>query len=86
MGRLHAILQPPSGAALRQNIWWQAHQPLPVTDGWRIAATQSNTVLVYAAPVGSIGQQPRENLLREALVQAAAQGLLVGAAMPLAGA
>lgn len=85
MGQLHAILQPPTGASLQQNIWWQAHEALPVTDGWRTAANQSNSVLVYAAPVGSIGQQPREDLLREALVQAAAQGVLVAAAMPLAG-
>lgn len=85
MGQLHAILQPPTGATFQQNIWWQAHQALPVTEGWRSAANQSNTVLVYAAPVGSIGQQPREDLLREALVHAAAQGLLVAAAMPLAG-
>ncbi|WP_070012306.1 hypothetical protein [Streptomyces abyssalis] len=86
MGQLHAILQPPTGSSVQQNIWWQAHQALPVTDGWRNSANQSNTVLVYAAPVGAIGQQPREDLLREALVQAAAQGVLVGAAMPLAGA
>jgi hypothetical protein len=85
MGQLHAILQPPTGGSHQQNIWWQAHQALPVTDGWRSTANQSNTVLVYAAPVGSIGQQPREDLLREALVQAAAQGVLVAAAMPLAG-
>ncbi|WP_314173737.1 hypothetical protein [Streptomyces winkii] len=85
MGQLHAILQPPTGGSIQQNIWWQAHQALPVTDAWRNSANQSNTVLVYAAPVGSIGQQPREDLLREALVQAAAQGVLVGAAMPLAG-
>ncbi|OEV08913.1 hypothetical protein [Streptomyces nanshensis] len=85
MGQLHAILQPPAGGSLQQNIWWQAHQALLVTDGWRAAANQSNSVLVYAAPVGSIGQQPREDLLREALVQAAAQGVLVAAAMPLAG-
>jgi hypothetical protein len=85
MGQLHAILQPPTGNSPQQNIWWQAHQALPVTDGWRNAANQSNTVLVYAAPVGAIGQQPREDLLREALVQAAARGVLVGAAMPLAG-
>lgn len=85
MGQLHAILQPPTGGSVQQNIWWQAHQALPVTDAWRNSANQSNTVLVYAAPVGTIGQQPREDLLREALVQAAAQGVLVGAAMPLAG-
>ncbi|WP_055488188.1 hypothetical protein [Streptomyces sp. WMMB 322] len=85
MGQLHAILQPPTGGSLQQNIWWQAHEALPVTDGWRTAANQSNSVLVYAAPVGSIGRQPREDLLREALVQAAAKGVLVAAAMPLAG-
>lgn len=42
-------------------------------------------MLVYAAPAGSIGQQPREDLLRDALEKAAAAGLLVAAAMPLAG-
>ncbi|MEU9603571.1 hypothetical protein [Streptomyces sp. NPDC048057] len=79
MGKLHAILQA-GGVA-----WWQAHQALQVTEGWRTAANKSKTVLVFAAPVGAIGQQPREDLLRDALEKAAARGLLVAAAMPLAG-
>ncbi|URM91899.1 hypothetical protein LUW75_20165 [Streptomyces sp. MRC013] len=82
-GQLHAILQPGEGG--RQAAWWQAHQPLQVTEGWRTAANRSHTVLVFAAPVGSIGQQPREDLLRDALEKAAANGGLVAAAMPLAG-
>jgi hypothetical protein len=80
MGQLHAILQP--GAA---GAWWQAHQPLPVSDGWRVAVNKSNEVYVYAAPAGSIGQQPREDLLQSALARAAERGLLVGATMPLSG-
>ncbi|WP_455354607.1 hypothetical protein [Streptomyces sp. SYSU K217416] len=84
MGQLHAVLQPGTGGG-SPVAWWQAHQPLQVTDGWRAAANRSHTVLVYAAPVGSIGQQPREDLLRDALEKAAASGLLVAAAMPLAG-
>ncbi|WP_344322142.1 hypothetical protein [Streptomyces macrosporus] len=84
MGRLHAILQP-GIAGGQPTSWWQAHQPLPVTDDWRTAATRTHTVFVYAAPVGAIGQQPREDLLREALEKAAASGVLVAAAMPLAG-
>lgn len=56
-----------------------------MTDGWRAAANKSHTVLVFAAPVGSIGQQPREDLLRDALERAAARGRLVAATMPLAG-
>ncbi|SEQ87066.1 hypothetical protein SAMN05216481_11833 [Streptomyces radiopugnans] len=84
MGRLHAILQPGPGGG-QPTSWWQAHQPLPVTDDWRTAANRSRTVYVYAAPVGTIGQQPREDLLRDALEKAAAGGLLVAAAMPLAG-
>lgn len=84
VGKLHAILQPgPVGG--RQTSWWQAHQPLPVTDEWRTAANRTHTVHVYAAPAGTIGQQPREDLLREALEKAAASGVLVGAVMPLAG-
>jgi hypothetical protein len=84
MGRLHAVLQP--GADGGQPVaWWQAHQPLQVTDGWRAAATKHRQVLVFAAPVGSIGRQPREDLLREALDRAAAHGRLVGATLPLAG-
>ncbi|QDY76067.1 hypothetical protein FQU76_05470 [Streptomyces qinzhouensis] len=79
MGRLHAILQPGAVA------WWKAHQPLQVTEGWRAAVNKSHTVLVFCAPVGSIGQQPREDLLRDALEKAAAGGRLVAAAMPLAG-
>ncbi len=84
VGQLHAILQP-SPVGGQQVAWWQAHQPLQVTDGWRTAANKSQTVLVFAAPVGSIGQQPREDLMRDALEKAAANGRLVAAAMPLAG-
>ncbi|MEI5010293.1 hypothetical protein ACIOWI_13205 [Streptomyces sp. NPDC087659] len=84
MGQLHAVLQPGTGGS-GQVAWWQAHQPLQVTDGWRTAANKSHKVLVFAAPVGSIGQQPREDLLRDALDKAAANGRLVAAAMPLAG-
>lgn len=84
MGQLHAVLQP-SATGGNPVSWWQAHQPLQVTDGWRTAANKSSTVLVYAAPAGSIGQQPREDLLRNALERAAARGVLAAAAMPLAG-
>lgn len=85
MGQLHAILQPPTAPGSQPVAWWQAHQPLVVTDGWRQAASRHHTVMVYAAPAGSIGQQPREDLLRDALEKAAAGGVLVAAAMPLAG-
>ncbi|MGW1842412.1 hypothetical protein [Streptomyces sp. NPDC001966] len=84
MGQLHAVLQPGTGGGAPV-AWWQAHAPLQVTEGWRTAANKSQTVLVFAAPAGSIGQQPREDLLRDALDKAAANGLLVAAAMPLAG-
>ncbi|MFJ5224831.1 hypothetical protein [Streptomyces sp. NPDC088400] len=84
MGQLHAVLQPGTGGG-SPVAWWQAHQPLQVTEGWRTAANKSHTVLVFAAPVGSIGQQPREDLLRDALEKAAVNGRLVAAAMPLAG-
>lgn len=84
MGQLHAVLQPGTGGG-SPVAWWQAHAPLQVTEGWRTAANKSQTVLVYAAPAGSIGQQPREDLLRDALEKATAGGLLVAAAMPLAG-
>ncbi|WP_326701562.1 hypothetical protein OG909_05175 [Streptomyces sp. NBC_01754] len=83
VGRLHAVLQPGPGGG--QVAWWQAHQPLQVTEGWRTAANKSQTVLVFAAPAGAIGQQPREDLLRDALDKAAANGQLVAAALPLAG-
>ena len=84
MGQLHAVLQP--GVNGGQPVaWWQAHQPLQVTEPWRAAANKHQQVLLYAAPVGSIGRQPREDLLRDALDKAAANGKLVGAAMPLAG-
>nr|WP_202446605.1 hypothetical protein [Streptomyces sp. SID5468] len=84
MGRLHAVLQGGSNSA-NAVAWWQAHQPLPVTDEWRAAVNRTNEVIVYAAPVGTIGRQPREDLLRTALDKAAANGLLVGGRMPLAG-
>ncbi len=84
VGQLHAVLQPgPNGT--QQVAWWQAHQPLQVTDGWRAAANKHQQVLMFAAPVGSIGRQPREDLLRDALDKAAANGKLVAAALPLAG-
>jgi hypothetical protein len=84
MGKLHAVLRG-GGPGQRPTAWWQAHQPLPVSDGWRAAANQGKRVLVFAAPVGTIGRQPREDLMRDALDRAAAKGLLVGGAMPLAG-
>jgi hypothetical protein len=84
MGRLHAVLQPsPNGG--QPVAWWQAHQPLQVTESWRAAANKHQRVLLFAAPVGSIGRQPREDLLRDALDKAAANGKLVAAALPLAG-
>lgn len=83
MGQLHAVLQPaPQGGTM---AWWQAHQPLQVTDSWRATATQQSRVVMLAAPVGTIGRQPREDLLRQALDRVASQGLLVGAVLPLAG-
>ncbi|MCL6292374.1 hypothetical protein [Streptomyces sp. 43Y-GA-1] len=84
VGQLHAVLQPSDGGG-NPVAWWQAHQPLQVTDGWRAAVNKSQTVLVFAAPAGTIGQQPREDLLRDALEKAAVNGLLVAASMPLAG-
>jgi hypothetical protein len=42
-------------------------------------------VYVYAGPAGSIGRQPREDLMREALLKACSRGQLVSAAMPLSG-
>jgi hypothetical protein len=83
-GQLHAVLQP-GGNGGRPVAWWQAHQPLQVTEGWRAAASKHQQVLMFAAPVGSIGRQPREDLLRDALDKAAANGKLVASALPLAG-
>ncbi|NYI03405.1 hypothetical protein [Allostreptomyces psammosilenae] len=83
MGQLHAVLQPAAGGS--SDAWWQAHRPMEVSEPWRNAANRDNEVLVYAAPVGSIGRQPREDLLREAMQNAVDKGLLVGGSMPLAG-
>jgi hypothetical protein len=83
MGQLHAVLQPaPGGGTI---AWWQAHQPLQVTDAWRSAASNQGEVIMFAAPAGSIGRQPREDLLRQAMDSAARRGLLLGAVLPLAG-
>ncbi|MCF3121602.1 MULTISPECIES: hypothetical protein [Streptomyces] len=84
MGQLHAVLQPGTNGG-SPVAWWQAHQPLQVTEAWRAAVNKTQTVLLFAAPVGSIGRQPREDLLRDALDKAASQGRLVASAMPLAG-
>ncbi|MBV7695260.1 hypothetical protein [Streptomyces sp. TRM70350] len=84
MGQLHAVLQPGLNGG-QPVAWWQAHQPLQVTDGWRAAANKHQQVLMFAAPVGSIGRQPREDLLRDALDKAAANGKLVASVLPLAG-
>ncbi|MCM2576569.1 hypothetical protein [Streptomyces meridianus] len=82
-GELHAVLQPgPAGPV----AWWQAHRPLAVTEAWRATVNRTHTVLMFAGPAGSIGQQAREDLLRDALDKAATDGLLVGAMMPLTGA
>ncbi|MGV9270409.1 hypothetical protein ACWDRR_37870 [Kitasatospora sp. NPDC003701] len=83
MGKLHAILQP--AAAGGSTGWWQAHQPLQVTDAWRFAANQLTEVTMYAVPAGTVGRQPREDLLRQALERAVALGQVVGASLPLAG-
>jgi hypothetical protein len=83
MGQLHAVLQPGGGG--QPVAWWQAHEAMQVTDEWRSAVNRSHKVLVYAAPVGSGTQQPREDQLRDALDKAAANGRLVGALMPLTG-
>ncbi|MBV2356583.1 hypothetical protein KUM39_19745 [Streptomyces sp. J2-1] len=84
VGQLHAVLQPAANGG-QPVAWWQAHQPLQVTDGWRAAANKHQQVLMFAAPVGSVGRQPREDLLRDAIDKAAAGGKLVAAALPLAG-
>lgn len=84
MGQLHAILQPGSNGG-SPVAWWQAHHPLQVTEAWRAAANKTQTVLLFAAPSGVIGRQPREDLLRDALDKAATHGRLVACAMPLAG-
>ncbi|MEV6314830.1 hypothetical protein [Streptomyces sp. NPDC051776] len=84
MGQLHAILMPGTGGG-QPVSWWQAHQPMLVSENWRTAVNRSSKVLVFAAPAGAIGQQPREDLLRDALDKAAARGELVAAIMPLAG-
>jgi hypothetical protein len=84
MGRLHAVLQPGAGGGAA-TAWWQAHQPLQVSDGWRAAVSRGNEVFVYAGPAGSIGRQPREDLMRDALARACSRGQLVAATMPLAG-
>ncbi|WP_431045143.1 hypothetical protein ACQUSR_26635 [Streptomyces sp. P1-3] len=82
-GQLHAVLMPDGAGS--PVAWWQAHRPMPVTEGWRLAVNKTPSVLVYAAPAGSIGNQPREDQMRDALERAAARGVLVAAAMPLSG-
>ncbi|WP_328462475.1 hypothetical protein [Streptomyces sp. NBC_00448] len=84
MGKLHAVLQPGANGGPAA-AWWQAHQPLQVSDGWRAAVQRGNEVYVYAGPAGSIGRQPREDLMRDALARACSRGQLVAAAMPLSG-
>ena len=84
MGKLHAVLQPGTNGGPATS-WWQAHQPLQVSDGWRSAVSRSNEVYVYAGAAGSVGRQPREDLMRDALARACARGQLVAATMPLAG-
>ncbi|WP_369218061.1 hypothetical protein [Streptomyces flavofungini] len=84
MGQLHAVLQPGTNGG-SPVAWWQAHQPLQVTEDWRAAANKTQTVLLFAAPAGSIGRQPREDLLRDALDRTAARGQLAAGSMPLAG-
>ncbi|MET7904378.1 hypothetical protein ABZS86_24120 [Streptomyces sp. NPDC005355] len=84
MGQLHAVLMPAANGGAPV-AWWQAHSPMPLSEGWRNAVGRSQQVMVYAAAAGTIGTQPREDQLRAALDRAAARGALVGASMPLAG-
>lgn len=83
MGQLHAILQPGTGGG-EPTEWWRAHQPLTVTEGWQAAAAKYSQVVVFATPAGSVGRQPREDLLRESLDKAAARGELIAATLQLA--
>lgn len=83
MGQLHAILQPSASGG--SAAWWQAHQALQVTDAWRASVGRRSEVIMYAVPAGTIGRQPREDLLRIALDRAAGQGVLVAGLLPLAG-
>ncbi|MEV4561638.1 hypothetical protein AB0K51_32300 [Kitasatospora sp. NPDC049285] len=83
MGQLHAILQP--SATGGSAAWWQAHQPLQVTPAWRAAAARKSEVIMFAVPAGTVGRQPREDLLRLALDRGAARGLVGAAMLPLAG-
>ncbi|MFF7457869.1 hypothetical protein [Kitasatospora sp. NPDC008115] len=83
MGKLHAVLQPSASGG--STGWWQAHQPLQVTDAWRFAANQLGEVTMYAVPAGTVGRQPREDLLRQALERAVTLGQVVAASLPLAG-
>jgi hypothetical protein len=82
MGQLHAILQPGTDGG-EPAEWWRAHRPLTVTEGWQAAAAKYSQVVVFATPTGSIGRQPREDLLREALDKAAARGALTAATLQL---
>ncbi|WP_263107899.1 hypothetical protein [Kitasatospora sp. DSM 101779] len=83
MGQLHAILQPSASGG--SAAWWQAHQPLQVTEAWRAAVARRSEVIMYAVPAGTIGRQPREDLLRMALDRATGHGVLVAGMLPLAG-
>ncbi|MEV8095285.1 hypothetical protein [Kitasatospora sp. NPDC085879] len=83
MGQLHAILQPSASGG--SAAWWQAHQPLQVTEAWRAAVARRSEVIMYAVPAGTIGRQPREDLLRMALDRAVAHGVLAAGMLPLAG-
>jgi len=80
---LHAVL--PAGHGGGSPVaWWQAHQALQVADSWRAGRNKHQQVLLFAAPVGSIGRQPREDCCATPWTSRR-QRKLVASALPLAG-
>ncbi|MFE2536115.1 hypothetical protein, partial [Streptomyces sp. NPDC059371] len=57
-GQLHAVLQPGTGGG-SPVAWWQAHQALQVTDGWRAAAAKPHPGGACGPPGGWGGPPPR---------------------------
>ncbi|MEU8132308.1 hypothetical protein [Streptodolium elevatio] len=82
-GFLTSVLFP--GAGGRTEAWWQAQVPAEVPEAWLSAARSNGVVLLYAAPVGTIGIHTGNDELGAALREAGRRGLLVAGSVPLTG-
>ncbi|MYV99566.1 hypothetical protein [Streptomyces sp. SID3343] len=82
-GYLTAVLFP--GAGGRTEAWWQAQTPAEVPEAWLNASRTHGVVLLFAAPVGTIGIHTGNDELAAALNEAGRRNLLAAGSVPVSG-